>query len=95
MRIDIRRKYIEIAYNKHWRTIGAHASEGDGSRSVLGPTLMRVGGLPSLPTVLTTPSAQLDAMMVMVPHCHRQQPISIEQSEAILAGPRKATHLRT
>ena len=29
-----------------------------------------------------------------VPHCHRQ-PIFIEQSEAILAGPREATHLPT
>ena len=38
--------------------------------------------------------AQLGAMMVTVPHCHRQ-PIFIEQSEAILAGPREATHLPT
>ena len=37
---------------------------------------------------------QLGAMMATVPHCHRQ-PIFIEQSEAILAGPREATHLPT
>ena len=38
--------------------------------------------------------AQLSAMMATVPHCHRQ-PFFIEQSEAILAGPRDATHLPT
>ena len=38
--------------------------------------------------------AQLGAMMATVPHCHRQ-PFFIEQSEAILAGPRDATHLPT
>ena len=38
--------------------------------------------------------AQLGAMMATVSHCHRQ-PIFIEQSEAILVGPREATHLPT
>ena len=38
--------------------------------------------------------AQLGAMMATVPHCHRQ-PFFIEQSEALLAGPRDATHLPT
>ena len=98
-------RYLDTSRNINFRTF----TEKHHSLAIMGQALSLLfyevslcsrsnpneGGRPAISAYWADyTQVQLSVMMATIPHCHRQ-PIFIEQSEAILAGPRETTHLPT